>query len=69
MLPLDGGHIAVNLYEKVRDWARRLRGKAAGGPVDYTKLLPVTYAVILVVGAVTLLTLTADIVNPIKLPQ
>jgi membrane-associated protease RseP (regulator of RpoE activity) len=69
LLPLDGGHIAVNLYEKVRDGARRLRGKAAGGPVDYTKLLPVTYAVILVVGAVTLLTVTADIVNPIKLPQ
>lgn len=67
LLPLDGGHIAVGLFEKVRDAIRRLRGLPAGGPVDYTKLLPLTYLVILVGGAVTLLTVTADIVNPIKI--
>jgi len=38
-------------------------------PVDYTRLLPVTYAFILVLGAISLLTITADIVNPIHLPQ
>ena len=38
LLPLDGGHIAVVWYERVRDWIRARRGKAAGGPVDYTKL-------------------------------
>jgi membrane-associated protease RseP (regulator of RpoE activity) len=67
LLPLDGGHIAVNLYEKLRDWARRLRGLPAGGPVDYTKLLPLTYAVVLVGGGIMVLTVTADIVNPIRL--
>jgi membrane-associated protease RseP (regulator of RpoE activity) len=67
LLPLDGGHVAVNVYERVRDWVRGLRGKPAGGPVDYTKLLPLTYAVIFVGGAVVLLTVTADIVNPIRL--
>ncbi|HET8641059.1 MAG TPA: site-2 protease family protein, partial [Pseudonocardiaceae bacterium] len=67
LLPLDGGHIAVNLYEKVRDVLRRLRGLPAGGPVDYNKLLPLTYAVVLVGGAIMVLTLTADIVNPIRL--
>jgi membrane-associated protease RseP (regulator of RpoE activity) len=66
LLPLDGGHVAVNVYEKLRDSLRRLWGKPAGGPVDYTKLLPLTYAVILVGGAVVLLTVTADIVNPIR---
>ena len=66
LLPLDGGHIAVNLYEKLRDWARRLRGLPAGGPVDYTKLLPLTYVVVLIGGGLMLLTLTADIVNPIR---
>ncbi|HEY8371479.1 MAG TPA: site-2 protease family protein [Pseudonocardiaceae bacterium] len=67
LLPLDGGHIAVAVYEKVRDWIRRLRGLPAGGPVDYTKLLPVTYVFILLGGAMMLLTVTADIVNPIRL--
>jgi len=67
LLPLDGGHIAVNVYEKVRDVLRRLRGLPAGGPVDYTKLLPLTYAFVLVGGAIMVLTVTADIVNPIRL--
>ena len=67
LLPLDGGHIAVNVYEKLRDWARRLRGLPAGGPVDYTKLLPLTYAAVLVGGGIMLLTVTADIVNPLRL--
>ncbi|MFS8101106.1 site-2 protease family protein [Lentzea alba] len=67
LLPLDGGHIAVNLYERVRDWIRKLRGKPAGAPVNYMRLLPLTYVVIFIGGAITLLTVTADIVNPIRL--
>lgn len=66
LLPLDGGHIAVNLYERARDWTRAKLGKLPMPPVDYTKLLPLTYVVILIGGAVSLLTLTADIVNPIR---
>jgi membrane-associated protease RseP (regulator of RpoE activity) len=68
-LPLDGGHVAVNLYERVRDVVRQRQGKSKMPPVDYTRLLPLTYAFILVLGAVSLLTITADIVNPIKLPE
>ena len=67
LLPLDGGHIAVNLYERVRDVVRERLGKPKMPPVDYTRLLPLTYFVILVGGAVSLLTLAADIVNPIRL--
>jgi membrane-associated protease RseP (regulator of RpoE activity) len=69
LLPLDGGHIAVIFYEKIRDWLRRLRGKPAGGPVDYTKLSSVTMVFIFIGGAVMLLTITADIVNPLRLGQ
>ncbi|EHK87313.1 putative membrane-associated Zn-dependent protease [Saccharomonospora azurea SZMC 14600] len=69
LLPLDGGHIAVTWYERVRDWIRKRRGKAAGGPVDYTKLNAVTSVVIVIGGAIVLLTVTADIVNPIRLIQ
>lgn len=70
LLPLDGGHIAVTWYERIRDWVRKLRGKSAGGPVDYTRLGAATAIVVVIGGAVVLLTITADIVNPIRLiPQ
>jgi len=69
LLPLDGGHIAIIFYEKIRDWLRKLRGKPAGGPVDYTKLSAVTMVFIFIGGAVVLLTVTADIVNPIRIGQ
>ncbi|MFC4126585.1 M50 family metallopeptidase [Nocardia rhizosphaerae] len=68
LLPLDGGHMAVVLYEKARDTIRGLFGKAPAGPVDYLKLLPVTYVAVVIGGAFMLLTLAADIVNPIRLP-
>ena len=67
LLPLDGGHIAVALYERVRNWLRMLLGRPAGGPVDYTKLVPLTLLVVFVGGAMVLLSVTADIVNPISL--
>ena len=67
LLPMDGGHIAIVWYERVRDWLRGLRGKPAGGPVDYTKLSAVTMVLIFIGGGITLLTVTADIVNPIRL--
>ena len=67
LLPLDGGHMAVAIYEKVRNWIRGLRGLPAGAPANYMKLLPLTYVAIVIGGAFMLLTLTADIVNPIQL--
>ena len=67
LLPLDGGHMAVVLYEKARNSLRAWRGLAPGGPVDYLKLLPLTYAAVVLGGAYMVLTLTADIVNPVKL--
>jgi membrane-associated protease RseP (regulator of RpoE activity) len=69
LLPLDGGHIAIIWYEHVRNWLRDRRGKAAAAPVDYTKLSGITMVLVLVGGAVLLLTVTADIVNPIRITQ
>ncbi|SDC66240.1 M50 family metallopeptidase [Actinokineospora iranica] len=69
LLPLDGGHIAITLYEKVRDALRKVRGKAPGGPVDYNKLAGVTMVLVVLGGAVVLLTVTADIVNPIRISR
>lgn len=67
LLPLDGGHVAIIWFEKVRSWWASRRGMPDPGRVDYNKLLPVTYVVLLLFGGLTLLTLTADIVNPIRL--
>ena len=67
LLPLDGGHIAVNLYEGVRNAIRRAIGRPDGPPVDYTRLMPLTYAVAIVFIGVSALTITADIINPIRL--
>jgi membrane-associated protease RseP (regulator of RpoE activity) len=69
LLPLDGGHIAVIWYEHIRNWVRERRGKTAVTPVDYTRLSGVTVFLVLVGGAVMLLTVTADIVNPIRITQ
>ena len=67
LLPLDGGHVAIIWFEKVRSWWAARRGVPDPGRVDYNKMLPVTYVVLLLFGGLTLLTLTADIVNPIRL--
>jgi len=67
LLPLDGGHVAIIWFEKVRSWWAARRGRPDPGRVDYNKLLPVTYVVLLLFGGLTVLTLAADIVNPLRL--
>ncbi|MBN3453451.1 site-2 protease family protein [Mycobacterium sp. DSM 3803] len=69
LLPFDGGHIAVATYEKVRNMIRAARGKVAAGPVNYLKLMPATYVVLVVVVGYMLLTVTADLVNPLSIFQ
>ena len=65
--PLDGGHIAVVLYERVRDFVRKLRGLAPMGPVNYDKLIPLTVAVAALLAGVGIIVIVADIVSPVQL--
>ena len=67
LLPVDGGHIAIAWFEAIRSWLYKRFRRPDPGRVDYYKLMPVTYAVILIGGAFTLLTVTADIINPITI--
>jgi membrane-associated protease RseP (regulator of RpoE activity) len=67
LLPVDGGHIAISWFERARSWLYARLRRPDPGRVDYYKLMPITYAVILIGGAFTLLTITADIVNPIQI--
>jgi len=65
--PLDGGHIAVVLYERVRDAFRRLRGLGPGAPANYEKLMPLTYVMAAVLLGVGVLVMAADVVNPVRI--
>jgi membrane-associated protease RseP (regulator of RpoE activity) len=67
LLPFDGGHIAVWWYERIRAKVYAWRRRPNPGRVDYYRLMPVTYAVILVAGAFTLLTVLADVINPVRM--
>lgn len=69
LLPMDGGHLAVLAYERSRAAVARLRGRADPGPVDMKKLLPATYAVVVLLIGFGMLLILADIVNPLRLPQ
>jgi membrane-associated protease RseP (regulator of RpoE activity) len=67
ILPMDGGHIAISFFERIRTWLYARIGRPDPGRVDYYKLMPVTYAIIFIFGGFTLLTVAADIINPITL--
>jgi membrane-associated protease RseP (regulator of RpoE activity) len=62
MLPLDGGHVLVAVYERVR--SRKGRPYHA----DVAKLSPVAYAFVALLGFVVISALYLDITNPIPNP-
>jgi membrane-associated protease RseP (regulator of RpoE activity) len=66
LLPFDGGHIAIAVFEKIRNMIRKARGMVAAAPVNYLKLMPATYVILVVVIGYMALTVTADFVNPIR---
>ena len=67
LLPLDGGHLAIVFYERIRAWLARLRGRPDPGMVDLQKLIPVSVGVFAVLVGLGLVLIAADIVNPVHL--
>jgi membrane-associated protease RseP (regulator of RpoE activity) len=67
LLPLDGGHVAVIIYERIRAWLARLRGRPDPGLADMAKLLPVSFSLFVVVIFFSLILVLADIVNPVNI--
>ncbi|MGN6782076.1 MAG: M50 family metallopeptidase [Marmoricola sp.] len=65
--PFDGGGIATTLYEAARRGIARLRGRPDPGAVDGAKLLPLTYAMALILILMSLVLVWADIVAPVRL--
>ncbi len=67
ILPLDGGHMAVAIIDEIRAFAARLRGRPRPAAIDVTVLTPITMVVFVILAALTVLLLVADIVNPVVL--
>lgn len=67
LLPLDGGHMAVAIADGVRNFLARRQGFSKPAPFDVEKLAPITMVVFIFMASLSLLLLTADIVNPIRL--
>jgi membrane-associated protease RseP (regulator of RpoE activity) len=67
LLPLDGGHIAGALWEAIRRGWAKVRRRPDPGPVDLAKLMPLTFAVVIVLGGMSALLIYADIVKPVSL--
>jgi len=61
LLPLDGGHAAVAIYERIRS----IRGRRH--MADVSRLLPLTYAVFMFLVIIGVSSIYLDIVDPISL--
>ena len=61
LLPFDGGHVAVATYERLRERGGRRYF------ADVSKLMPLTYAVVLVLGFIFVSSIFLDIADPIQL--
>jgi membrane-associated protease RseP (regulator of RpoE activity) len=65
LLPLDGGHLAVVIFERIRAWFFRLLRRPDPGLVDIQRLVPVSLLVFAVIVGFSVLVLAADIFNPV----
>lgn len=67
LLPLDGGHVAVALWEGVKRVCAKLFRRPPPKPVDATKLVPLTFIVVVALIGMGAVLILADIVNPVSL--
>jgi membrane-associated protease RseP (regulator of RpoE activity) len=61
LLPFDGGHVAIATYERIREIGRGGRRYFA----DVSKLIPLTYGVLLVLGFIFVSSLFLDLADPL----
>ncbi len=66
LLPLDGGHVVVALWDGLKKLIARARGRIAK-PVDATRLVPVTFVVVILLVGMGSVLFLADIFNPVTL--
>jgi membrane-associated protease RseP (regulator of RpoE activity) len=69
LLPLDGGHLAMLGYEKVRAWLAWLRGRPDPGVADLQPLIPVSATIFVILIGLGVLLMAANLYNPVHLIQ
>ncbi|MCS5722603.1 site-2 protease family protein [Herbiconiux sp. CPCC 203407] len=67
LTPLDGGHVVAAAWEGIRRFFAKLFKRKDPGPVDAAKLMPLTFAVVILFGGMTALLVYADIVKPVDI--
>ena len=67
LLPMDGGHVAVVIWERIKARFARLLGQPDPGMVDYRKLVPLSFSIFLVLVVFGMMLILADIVNPVNI--
>ncbi|SEG87062.1 Membrane-associated protease RseP, regulator of RpoE activity [Nonomuraea solani] len=67
LLPLDGGHVAGGLWEGLKRAFARIMRRPEPAYVDIAKVLPLTYALAIVMMIMAGLLVYADLVNPLTL--
>lgn len=67
LLPLDGGHMALAVYDGVRRVRARKKGRPVPEATDLEKLTPVIVVIFVVLAIFAVLLLVADVVNPVSL--
>ena len=64
LLPLDGGHVVIATYERIRE---ALRPGRARYHVDMARLLPLVYAVFVLLVMLGITTIYLDVIDPVSL--
>lgn len=63
--PFDGGHIAVALWQKVKNTLALRRGMSEPSPINVNRLAPAALTVLIIFGAASLVFMLADVINPV----
>ncbi|MDN3311463.1 site-2 protease family protein [Microbacterium oryzae] len=67
LLPLDGGHIIIALWDGLRRVLAKLTRRPEPAPTDATRLVPLTLVVVVLLVGMGALLFAADIFNPVQL--
>jgi RIP metalloprotease RseP len=63
LLPFDGGHVAIAVYEKAQELRRRSRSRYIA---DISRMIPVAYTVVMVLAVVGLLAVYLDLTKGVS---
>ncbi len=64
LLPFDGGHVAIAVYEKAQELRKRTRKRYIA---DVTRMIPVAYTVVMLLAVVGLLAVYLDVTRGVSL--